>query len=150
MTKIKASGIFIVRKNKTVLVCHPTNHATNVYSIPKGKIEDGETILDAGIRETFEETNIDLTSLSNFDIVYLGSRNYFHRKKMLYAFLYHEREDSDIDWGLIDIKCNSNVPDERGGFPEMDEHKFCTLDEARDILHETQVFFLDNITKIIT
>jgi 8-oxo-dGTP pyrophosphatase MutT (NUDIX family) len=149
MAKVKASGIFIVRKNKTLLVCHPTNHAPNFWSIPKGKIEDGETILEAGLRETFEESNIDLISLGNFSSQYLGSTNYGHNKKMLYAFLYHEHDASDIDWDKVDIKCTSNVPDERGGFPEMDGFAWTTLDEARQTLHETQVFFLDDIAKII-
>ena len=149
MSKVKASGIFIVRKNKTLLVCHPTNHKPDFWSIPKGKIEDGETILEAGLRETFEESNVDLVSLGNFDSQYLGSTNYGHGNKMLYAFLYNEREDSDIDWDKVDIKCTSNVPDERGGFPEMDDFAWATLDEAKKTLHATQVFFLDDIAKII-
>ena len=38
---------------------HPTGSSwKNSYSIPKGKIEKGETNIDAAIRETFEETGV--------------------------------------------------------------------------------------------
>ena len=33
MAKTIASGLFIVRKDKKVLICHPTNHPKDFYSI---------------------------------------------------------------------------------------------------------------------
>ena len=42
MAKVLAAGIFLVNKEKQVLICHPTNHPADVWSIPKGKIEKGE------------------------------------------------------------------------------------------------------------
>jgi predicted NUDIX family NTP pyrophosphohydrolase len=36
-------------------------------------------------------------------------------------------------------------PIERGGFPEMDDYIWTTLNDAKSLLHETQVFFLDSI-----
>lgn len=57
---IESAGLAIVYNNK-LLVLHPTNHQHNDgYSIPKGKIEKGEDKIDAAIRETKEETNIDI------------------------------------------------------------------------------------------
>jgi hypothetical protein len=35
---------------------------------------------------------------------------------------------------LFKLKCNSNVPKERGGFPEMDDYKWVLIDEARDYI----------------
>ena len=71
MGKTLAGGMFIVREDHRILIGHPTNHAPNVWSIPKGKIETGETSLEGAIRETLEETNIDLsdyTLIGNLDI----------------------------------------------------------------------------------
>ena len=51
MSKTIAAGVFLVRKNGTVLVCHPTNHSPEFWSIPKGKLDEGETPLAAAIRE---------------------------------------------------------------------------------------------------
>jgi len=39
MAKTIAAGIFILNKDKEVLICHPTNHPWDVWSIPKGKFE---------------------------------------------------------------------------------------------------------------
>ena len=76
MGKTIASGLFIVRKDNKVLICHPTNHPADFYSIPKGKVEDDEIFLEAAIRETYEETNLDLSETTDFTIYPLTSVNY--------------------------------------------------------------------------
>jgi 8-oxo-dGTP pyrophosphatase MutT (NUDIX family) len=149
MPKVIASGLFIVRKDKKLLVCHPTNHKPDFYSIPKGKVEEGEIFLEAAFRETYEETNLDLNGSTDFTIYPLQSVNYNHRKKILYPFLVYENKNSKFDWDSVELKCNSNVPEDRGGFPEMDEFKWVSLDEARELLHYTQVSCLDKIEEII-
>ena len=149
MGKTIASGLFIVRKDKKVLVCHPTNHPPNFYSIPKGKVEDDEIFLEAAIRETYEETNLDLSNTTDFTIYPLKAVNYKHKKKILYPFLYLENKKSSFDWVGVELKCNSNVPEDRGGFPEMDGYKWVTLDEASKVLHDTQVACIEKIKEIM-
>lgn len=148
MGKTIAAGIFIIKKDGNLLVCHPTNHKADFWSIPKGKVEEGETMLEAAIRETYEETNLDLTDSHDFDIYELNPVNYGHRKKIIHPFLFLESVKSTIDWKTTEIKCNSNVPIERGGFPEMDDYKWVSLDDARSILHETQVACIDRILEL--
>ena len=140
MAKVKAAGLFLVNKEDKILIGHPTNHDPEFWSIPKGKIDEGEKPLDAAIRETFEESNIQLSKETD-TFVYLGKYVYRHKKKdiMLYSIF----EDEDGTWADIEVKCNSNVPEERGGFPEMDDFKWVTIDEARILLHNTQVDALD-------
>ena len=150
MSKTIAAGLFIVRKDKKLLVCHPTNHKPNFWSIPKGKVEDNETFLEGALRETYEETNLNLVDTNKFDIFPMQSVNYSHKKKILYPFLYLEKIDSKFNWEDQELKCNSNVPDERGGFPEMDGYNWVTLDEARELLHATQVACIDKILEILT
>jgi 8-oxo-dGTP pyrophosphatase MutT (NUDIX family) len=149
MAKTIAAGLFIVRKNKKLLVAHPTNHKPDFWSIPKGKVEFNETFLEGALRETYEETNLELTDSTNFDIFPMLGVNYGHKKKILYPFLYLEKEESTFNWDEQELKCNSNVPAERGGFPEMDDYKWVTLDEARGLLHETQVACIDKILETI-
>jgi 8-oxo-dGTP pyrophosphatase MutT (NUDIX family) len=150
MSKVNAAGIFIVRKDKTLLVCHPTNHAPTFWSIPKGKVDDGETMFQAAIRETHEETNLYLQGSHDFDVYVLNGVDYSHGKKKLWPYLFNERESSVIDWIELNktIKCNSNVSDERGDFPEMDGYKWVTLADARGMLHETQSACLDRIIEL--
>lgn len=145
--KVNAAGVFLIRKDKKLLICHPTNHKPDFWSIPKGKVDDGETPLDAAIRETFEETNIDISK--HKVIIGLEPINYGHKKKMLHPFILHETANDNLDWNTWDIKCNSNVPEERGGFPEMDDYKWVTIDEAKILLHDTQVKCLDAIEDFI-
>lgn len=149
MSKTIASGLFIIRKDKKLLICHPTNHPADFYSIPKGKVEDGEIFLEAAFRETYEETNLDLNGSTDFTIYPLSSVNYKHKKKILYPFLVLENKDSKFDWSSVELKCNSNVPEERGGFPEMDGYKWVTIDEASKVLHNTQVVCIEKIKEII-
>lgn len=149
MGKTIASGLFIVKKDKKLLICHPTNHPKNFYSIPKGKVEDDEIFLEAAFRETYEETNLDLNGSTDFTIYPLNSVNYKHKKKMLYPFLVLENKNSKFDWDGVELKCNSNVPEDRGGFPEMDQWIFVSIKEARNLLHYTQVACLDKISEIL-
>ena len=148
MAKTLAAGIFLVRTNGTVLICHPTNHKPDFWSIPKGKLDDNETPLAAAIRETFEESNISLL-FNEKNIVALEPVNYKHKKKMLYPFVLFESMSVALDWDKFEIKCNTNVPLERGGFPEMDDFKWVSLEEASLLLHDTQVICLNRIKSLI-
>ena len=147
MAKVIAAGIFLVNKDNQLLICHPTNHNPNFWSIPKGKVEKGETLIDAAIRETHEETNIDLSKA--IGLKELEGVNYKSKKKILHPFLAWEPAMTGVDWYSFELKCNSNVSESRGGFPEMDDYKFVSLDEAINLLHETQVACIDVIKKII-
>ena len=151
-SKVQAAGIFIINREKKLLVCHPTNHKVDFYSIPKGKVEENEAMIDAALRETWEETNIDLAtsdSVCSFHVHHFLPVQYKHGKKVLNPFVYIEHICSRMDWSEIEIKCNSYVDDVRGQFPEMDGYKWVTLDEARTLLHDTQVKCLDIIENLI-
>ncbi len=148
MGKVIASGIFILNKEKEILICHPTNHPWDVWSIPKGKVEEGEDHIEAAVRETFEETNVDLKNATLFH--QLGKQVYNHKKKEIHPFLFLEEENPKIDLSSIELKCNSNVPENRGGFPEMDKFQWADIDTAKTYLHPTQVAALEEIEKLFT
>jgi 8-oxo-dGTP pyrophosphatase MutT (NUDIX family) len=145
--KVIAAGLFLVNKDGKLLVCHPTNHDPNFWSIPKGKVDSGENIIDAAIRETREESNMVIPKDSNF--IELPMVNYSHKKKALYSFLVLEEQNPLFNWNIVELKCNSVVPVERGEFPEMDDFKWVDLDEAKLILHQTQAYLIDDIKRII-
>ncbi len=149
MGKTLTSGLFIVKKDKKLLICHPTNRNPNKYSIPKGRVEDDEIFLEAAFRETYEESNLNLNGSTDFTIYPLNSVEYKNKNKILYPFLMLENNDSKFDWDSVELKCNSNVPKKIGGFPEMDGYRWVTLDEAEELIHETQVRCLPKIKEII-
>lgn len=144
---VEAAGLFLVRKDNKFLVGHPTRHKPNFWGIPKGKVEADEPKRDAAIRETFEETNVDV---SDWEVMHtLEPVKYTKTKKILYPFVVFEAENP-FDFDSFELKCNSFVPEEKGGFPEMDAYKWVTLDEAKDIMHESQVACLSAIEALIT
>lgn len=147
MSKVLAAGIFLVNKDNELLICHPTNHPITFWSIPKGKVEDGEEIIDAAIRETYEECNVNLTNANS--LITLGIVTYTHKKKALQSYLCLETKNPKIDFDSFDLKCNSNVPEDRGGFPEMDDYMWVSFEDAKDLLHYTQVASLEKIEEII-
>lgn len=148
--KIQCAGVFIVRKDGKILICHPTNHAKDFFSIPKGKVEKGESHVEAAFRETYEESNLDLRGNENFYVTGLDPVNYSHKKKILYPFVCIESDESTFDWDGVEIKCNSNVPEDRGGFPEMDGYQWVSLLEAKILLHDTQVACLTKVKELIS
>lgn len=145
--KVNAAGIFIIRNDGKLLICHPTNHPLNVWSIPKGRVDEGETFLEAAIRETFEESNI---NVSDCKVIYsLESVNYTNKKKILHPFLLLEIKNPNLNLGLIEVKCNSYVPEDKGGFLEVDIFLWVDLDEAQHLLHPTQASCIPKIKQMI-
>ncbi len=50
----------IIREGKVLLVRRARNPARNLYTLPGGAVEIGETLTDAGAREVREETAIEI------------------------------------------------------------------------------------------
>lgn len=66
MEGIPTAGILLIKNNTVLLVKHKeaAGHLNGVYGIPGGKIEPGETVAEAGVRELREETGL-IVQLSN-------------------------------------------------------------------------------------
>jgi 8-oxo-dGTP pyrophosphatase MutT (NUDIX family) len=143
MAKTIAAGVFMVNNKGEVLICHPTNHKPDFYSIPKGKVEEGEDLKVAAIRETYEETNINIPIYSVMH--QLEMVDYSHKKKAIHPFVLFENENRHLVFEDFDLKCNSNVPEEKGGFPEMDGYRWVSFEDAKTYLHETQRACIDKI-----
>lgn len=58
----KAVRTFIFQNDKVLAIKYLTDDNKGYYDIPGGKIEDGETNIDASIRECLEETGINITN----------------------------------------------------------------------------------------
>lgn len=148
MAIVETAGILFLNSELKLLIGHPTGH--DFWSIPKGKLEDNETSYEAALRETWEETNVDLGDVtSHYE---LDTIRYKHGKKKLKPFIVFEDENRKINSKEFVLKCNSIVDKDsswNAGLPEMDDFKWVTLEEAKDILHYTQVECLKTIKQII-
>lgn len=80
--KFEIVGSFIEVDGK-ILLLHRQDHKAqgNTWAIPGGKIDKGETPVDASIRETFEETGYLLDTVDYLGFVYI--------KYEKYDFIYH-------------------------------------------------------------
>lgn len=60
MSTIPSVGVLIIQNGKVLLVRHgeAAGHVNGVYGIPAGRIDAGESLVDAAIRELREETGL--------------------------------------------------------------------------------------------
>jgi 8-oxo-dGTP pyrophosphatase MutT (NUDIX family) len=111
-------GILFFNKKNELLLCHVTGN--DFWDLPKGKIEKGETPIEAAIRETQEETGFiakkeELEDIGKFEynkgkdlhlFKYIGkkffSEKQAHCEKIYIDINGKERPEMD-DWCFMDI-----------------------------------------------
>jgi len=138
-------GIFLFTNKMKLLVCHPTNSSWQHWSVPKGLKEKGEDPFSAGIRELYEETNIDYKTHIEKKVIHIllniDGFKYPKRNKVLYPY-FIKLDYNDVSH--FDLKCESMVNiDGREPFPEVDAYKWVDIDEAKKLLHITQINAID-------
>ena len=104
-------GVVILNREHELLLCHVTGQ--NHWDLPKGGIDQGETPLEAAIRETREESGLRLQPDALFD---LGRFAYTNKKNLhLFATLMPR-------FDLKELRCESHYLDRYSGrqLPEMD------------------------------
>jgi len=110
-----------------------------MWSIPKGRIDAGETELEAAYREVKEETNINLLDYIG-RVIPLGICKYHHRRKKLCGFAF------EYDGRFKDkLKCVTFVRDK---FPEVDRYKWVSFKKAFQLIHYTQQELLQKYLEI--
>ena len=135
----KTCGFFIINENDDILIVHPTYAKKDMWSIPKGRMDRGETELETAYRELKEETNINLLNYVG-RIIPLGTCKYSHRKKVLCGFAF------EYDGLITDkLKCNMLVKDK---FPEVDKFKWVSFKKAFTLIHYTQQELLQKYLKL--
>jgi 8-oxo-dGTP pyrophosphatase MutT (NUDIX family) len=104
-------GVVIVNTSAELLLCHVTGQGH--WDLPKGGIDDGETPLQAALRETREETGLVLAPEALLDL----GRLPFRLRKDLHLFAtLAPRLDPAV------LICESRFADQASGarLPEMD------------------------------
>jgi len=120
----KSAGLLIIQNNK-ILLGHPTNAAwNNTYSIPKGGVEKGESLIDTAIRETYEEVGLlfkkdDIKVDDNeYVIVYTNKKGKAYKKVYYYVI------------NLKDNTLPEIIPKEQLQVEEIDWAGFLSKEEA--------------------
>lgn len=125
----------LITDGHNLLICHPTNGKS--WDIPKGRRDEGETDVDAAVRELSEETGL---SVSADDLEHLGIHGY-KKDKQLSLFRYRVDQMPDPD------KCHCDSTFEWHGqrIPEMDGFEVVPIDEAIGLMNTDMARVLSNI-----
>ena len=111
--KKQAAGI-IITNGVSLVMGHSTGNKH--WDIPKGRLDDGETEIDAAIRETQEESGL---IFSKEGLIELGMRTYGKDRELtLFLAIVHQLPDPST------LNCSSMVHwDGYDPFPELDQFK---------------------------
>jgi len=123
--KISAGILFIY--NKKLLLCHPTNaswHGT--FGIPKGLVEQDETLFEAAVREVKEEIGLDYYTLDKKSIIRIPKYvDYKNKHNKIYKRVYY------FIVNLNSIE-NEIIPKDQLQQEEVDWAGFLNYNEAQD------------------
>ncbi|UCG26280.1 MAG: NUDIX hydrolase [Chloroflexota bacterium] len=118
---VKAAGGLIWRKRQRgwqILAVHRARY--DDWSLPKGKLESGETWQEAAEREVTEETGLTVTFLD-----FAGATTYYHGRRPKVVLFWNTTVSGETDSGQDSSGEQS---------PEVDEMKWLDADQAAERL----------------
>lgn len=148
----ESAGVLLFRRRSgslEVLVAHPggpffSRRSFGAWTIPKGLIEPGEDAETAARREFEEETGFAVPG----ELFALGSVR-LRSGKVIHAFAC----EGDVDVTALDSNRFELEWPRRSGhkqsFPELDEARFVSPEQARDLLNPAQVQLVDRLVAIL-
>ena len=148
----RSAGILLFRRRPglEVLIGHPggpfwRNKQEGAWSIPKGLVEADEDVRAAAFREFQEETGLTLDSSGTID---LGEVKLRSGKVVVAWGVEGDFEVSRLQSNLVHLEWP------RGSgrvieFPEIDEIRWCSVDEASTLLNRGQIPFVSRLQEYL-
>jgi ADP-ribose pyrophosphatase YjhB (NUDIX family) len=137
MDKKRYTGVIVKHKDK-ILLCKRNNQGSfpGMWSIPGGKLEEGETTQEGAKREFFEETAVDI---SNEELTFVGmiprhTRDGKKIKGLMYVYLLNV--DNPIHPDLVNAI-------------DGEEHTECSYFSIDEITEEKSGEYLHKLDEII-
>ncbi len=133
--KVISSGCVVTRRAESeVLLVHPRGASFQkpLFGIPKGLVDDGESLEAAAVRETLEETGLGVVVRRSLgDVIQKGGR------KRVHAF-----------WAAVDAESEPLIDSKgkcRNGDDENDVCGFYPIERAYDMMVPAQCTFLERL-----
>jgi len=129
-----SAGIVVIY-NKKILLVHPTKEKSFIktYSFPKGKIESKESIEQAAIRETYEETTFKINPKKLKNVPTGTLTHYFEQYNVQKTYTYFVYQLTDEEF-RDNFKGNYEIPSKKLYLQEINHVSFFTLEEAKEKL----------------
>lgn len=137
-----SAGLAIVFDGK-VLLGHSTGRKSNTgFGISKGGIDDGESIIEAAIRETREEFGIKIPKklIKSPEYTFVVTSRKYKYNKVVYYYIVELESLAQI--GLKKLK----VPKKQLQVKEIDSARFMDREEANKHIMLSQIPVLQNLT----
>lgn len=116
----------VIKVDDKYLICRSTSSfdkkGREVWGFPKGRKDKDETIIEAALRETFEETGIHLYEFNIEPLTQYSTKN-----KYVYFYL-TELEEFDVD----ELECEMS---EELGYPEIDKFLLVEKKDLTKYIH---------------
>lgn len=123
MKAISCGVIIVNAKNPNqILGCKPYGKHDGRHDLPKGRMEENETPLETAIRETREESGVDLSGVTLID---LGEFKYIS-KKNLHLF------KCILDLDLAKLSCSTDFEIKGCFFPEVIGYEWINIEDIED------------------
>ncbi|HVS58162.1 MAG TPA: NUDIX domain-containing protein [Candidatus Saccharimonadales bacterium] len=145
---VHAAGLLIFRRNNDrveVLLTHPGGPfwaKKDVWSIPKGEVDEGESLEQALVREFKEETGFDIPPGERIDLGTFaqGTRKTNH--------IWAVEGDVDVSKFVCESTFTTEWPPKSGqkqAFPENDRAAWFELNVAKQKVFDAQRVFVDRL-----
>lgn len=137
-----SAGLAIVFDGK-VLLGHSTGRKSNTgFGISKGGIDDGESVIEAAIRETIEEFGIKVprSLIKSPEYTFIVTSRKYKYNKVVYYYIVELESLAQI--GLKELK----VPKKQLQVKEVDSARFMDREEANKHIMLSQIPVLQNLT----
>ncbi|MDA9279962.1 NUDIX domain-containing protein [bacterium] len=136
-----SAGLAIIYDEKILLLRASERKHNKSYGIPKGKLEEGETNLEAAIRETREECGvnvpIDMIGTKEYTYSFVSQQHKF--KKIVTYFIV--RVDDLTQIGLE----STDIPSIQLQTSEVDRGSFFNYEECLNVTSKSQLSVIFNI-----
>ena len=143
-----SAGIIHFRINNTTnelefFLGHPGGYGwenKNYWAFMKGHVEEGESWIEAAIREFKEETGLPLTDIRKDSLISLGTVQQNSGKVAIAFGLHYPNIDPNT--------CFSNVIED-GVTPEIDSYRWIPYDKLENVTHKSHLIFYEQIKNMI-